>query len=173
MQKITMSFLQYIILGDLEAICFMPGFAIINELVLCLLVVPLHRECRSEDEEAEVCNIHGLVEGPRIKLLTPRQTSMWNVNRVYELPGGSMARSRSRSRSWFDELQLPTYPPYLTMAGLSSSFLHYSPAVLGMLKGGLLAEKVVALTSGKGSALGTQAPPKEATAVRWTVSYPT
>ncbi|CAI6093994.1 unnamed protein product [Clonostachys chloroleuca] len=56
------------------------------------------------------------------------------------------------------------------MAGLSSSFLHYSPAVLGMLKGGLLAEKVVALTSGKGSALGTQAPPKEATAVRWTIS---
>lgn len=54
MQKITMSFLQYIILGDLEVIYFMPGFAIINELVLHLLVVLPHRGCRSEYEGAEV-----------------------------------------------------------------------------------------------------------------------
>lgn len=91
---------------------------------------------RGQRCHAILCNIHGLVEEPRIKLLTPRQTSMWNVNRVYELPGGSMSRSRARSGSWFNELQLPTYPPYRTMDGLSSSFLHYSPAVLGMLKGG-------------------------------------
>jgi hypothetical protein len=53
-QKDYNVFLQYIILGDWEVSYFMPGFAIINELVLYLIVVPLHRACCSEDEGAEV-----------------------------------------------------------------------------------------------------------------------